>query len=298
MKKKRKKSQQWPKFVGSQIELNEIQSFDFLATTFNDSEIKFSTSFGNAIKALFSGENKNKWQKGERPDFYSDELGYMLEAFEIDDISFKDQNGKIYNPLKEWRYRRWKLVSKELREKGYALPPILRSFPSPETLSSFRPSYAKYKRNFQRVLNKHIRSIHAYREAHPDLKLIFFIYDISVQYSYFENERFELHNPFNDKDLIEELQKLEIDNIIWLTNNKHLALMTVDTDNKVEMVEINKKPTICIMGETDKEIEVTKLKDYSNIQLLPPQLVPNKKYAEQDMQNKVFVQRREANQVV
>ena len=106
-------------------EFNLINDFQRLKT----SEILLVTETDDVKSIVASILNFDMWAKwidysGENitPDFYSDELGLMMEVMRVDDHGFK-KKGNIINPTYDREHR----IEKELREIG-----ILDMFPNAE----------------------------------------------------------------------------------------------------------------------------------------------------------------------
>ena len=93
------------------------------------------------------------------PDFYSDELGLMMEVMRIDDHGYR-KKGKTVNPV----YEKERQLERELRATG-----ILDSFPNIElvvTAKSDLPTeedhnYSRYVANFRGAIEKHGKKIFA-----------------------------------------------------------------------------------------------------------------------------------------
>ena len=160
------------------------------------------------------------------PDFYSDELGLMMEVMRVDDHGFK-KKGNIINPT----YNREHQIEKELREAG-----ILDMFPNSElhiTANTGLPTeqdhnYKYYYQNFKRTVEKHIKHISQYKENHPKHKLIFFVFDESSAYleDVCDIPRNELiisgkpHMYMFDKAFVDVFRDADIDYFIWFTPYK------------------------------------------------------------------------------
>lgn len=160
------------------------------------------------------------------PDFYSDELGLMMEVMRVDDHGFK-KKGNIINPT----YDREHQIEKELREAG-----ILDRFPNAElhiTANTGLPTeqdhnYKYYYQNFKRTVEKHIKQISQYKENHPKHKLIFFVFDESSAYleDVCDIPRNELiisgkpHMYMFDKVFVDVFRDADIDYFIWFAPYK------------------------------------------------------------------------------
>ena len=139
----------------------------------------------NIVASILTPEIWSKWTDASAkdvppPDFYCDELHFMMEVMRVDDHGFK-KKGNIINPT----YDREHQVEKQLREAG-----ILDMFPNANlfiTANTGLPTeqdhnYTYYLENFKRTIGNHAIKIQKYRENHPNYKLIFFVYDESSAY--------------------------------------------------------------------------------------------------------------------
>lgn len=120
------------------------------------------------------------------PDFYNNELKFMMDVMRIDDHAFESKNGKIVNPTNQQE----SLMQKEIRKSG-----ILDSFPNIKNVivnaitdlpTDEDHNYKFYCSNFERVLMKHNNQIDLYRKNHPGYETIFLVLDESS--AYFEME--------------------------------------------------------------------------------------------------------------
>lgn len=173
-----------------------------------------------------------------RPDFITDDI--MIEMFEVDDIVTKKKGRE--NPQRKADARALREVEqliKQFPEEAFAnnlkiiahgdtrYNAIDDSF-SPDDSKSHH-NYRAYLKNFQRVSQKHLDSVEAYRENYPNKKLGFLIIDDSTFYiteKQFETQRVStkevfLTYPFFDKNFMKLFIKTKVDFIIWAFNNKY-----------------------------------------------------------------------------
>lgn len=202
-------------------ESNLIESFQNLETH----EIFLTSETAEIEEILLSIYDKNLWNKWTDssakdvppPDFYSDELGLMMEVMRVDDHGFK-KKGNIINPT----YDREHQMEKELRDSG-----LLSMFPNASLhiiANTGLPTeqdhnYKYYLANFKRTVENHVKKIPKYRANHTNHKLIFFVYDESS--AYFEEPQ-TLHMFMLDKAFLEVFEKADIDYLIWFAPYKHI----------------------------------------------------------------------------
>lgn len=108
------------------------------------------------------------------PDFYNDDLEFMMEVMRFDDQAIN--NGKTHaTKVKENQ------MLKQLRELG-----LKEDFPNLKQILLLGNSdlstnddhnFARYRENFTRVVLKHAKKAEQYRKNHPGYKLIFFVFD-------------------------------------------------------------------------------------------------------------------------
>ncbi len=225
---------------------NEIDIINYLQNLDN-SEICFPVESSEAIEILDTIHSKEKWanwrdssgNSDPPPDFYSDEYRLMIDVMRVNDTERKNKKGKLLNPT----IKHERELYREIQDSG-----ILDRFPNVNVhtigdtgLSSFEDhNYKFYRKNFARVINKHIASIPIYQRNHPNYKTIFVVYDESTGYILLENEvspdtqfhkgQLILGKPhlfFADKVFLECFYNKGIDYLLWLAPYK-----LIDTPDK------------------------------------------------------------------
>ena len=167
------------------------------------------------------------------PDFYSDVHGYMMDVMRVDDHGYISPKGKTVNPTR----KRESEVVRELRDKG-----ILGVFSNAKlvmTVDTQFPTredhnYDYYRNNFIRTVESHKKKISNYKANHPDLKVVFFIFDESSQYMEVSHK---VKNPivgtsimarphfwWADESFISVFSNSSIDYVIWFTPYKHCEM--------------------------------------------------------------------------
>ena len=188
-----------------------------------------------SIKEL---EQWNKWTDSSGkadlpPDFYSDELGYMMDVMRVDDHGYHNKKGKTVNPTRQ----RETEIARELRENG-----IIDAFPTAKlimTVDTKLPTredhnYTYYRKNFVRTIEAHKKKISNYKTNHPSLKTVFLVFDESSQYMQttqkIEQPKIGLsvmampHLWWCDSEFVKAFQSSEIDYLIWFTPYKHCEM--------------------------------------------------------------------------
>lgn len=188
------------------------------------------------LDCIYDKENWRLWKdssgKGAPPpDFYSEHFKIMMDVMRIDDHAYENSKGKIINPtLKKENEIYNEIINsdfiKNMNFKGDIIVNAVTDLPSYED-----HNYGFYLKNFERVINKHIKSIPLYKSNHPGFKVIFFMFDESS--GYLEKEgytntrkkgeavRGRIHNWFLDENFINVLKESEIDYLIWYCPFKH-----------------------------------------------------------------------------
>lgn len=193
-----------------------------------------------------------KWEKWTNssgksdppPDFFSDELGLMMDIMRVDDHGHVGRDGKsIVNPT----LQRESEVMRELKQKG-----ILDIFPNAQPhliVDTKLPTdedhnYIFYRDNFNRTVGSHIKKIANYRSNHPGLKTVFMVFDESSPY--FESmepykarkigdvQRGKPHLWFLDSAFMAIVKNSDIDYLVWFTPYKHCDLFS-SIDGRVEL---------------------------------------------------------------
>lgn len=133
--------------------------------------------------------NEKGWEdhSGKRdlpPDFVCEERGLMLEAMRVDDHERPGDRRGYANPLRAHESE----IIKEYRQE---FDGILASAADDAALlvigrtdleTEDDHNYQNYLAAFARIVEKHGRQARRYRENHPGLKLVFFVFDESSTY--------------------------------------------------------------------------------------------------------------------
>lgn len=217
----------------------EIDIIEYLQSLDN-SEICFPVDSDEAINVLEKIHNKELWKNWSEssgkadppPDFFSDEYKLMIDVMRVNDTERKGKKGKLYNP----NITHERELFRELQDKG-----LVEIFPDANYyiigdtgLTTFEDhNYMFYKKNFIRVISKHIDSIPLYKSNHPGFKVIFVVYDESTAYVQLENDIDKSkpyqagqqmigipHYFFADKAFINCFIDKGIDYLFWLAPHK------------------------------------------------------------------------------
>ncbi len=189
----------------------------------------------NICQSIIDEDNWKLWvdtsgKNAPPPDFYSDELGLMMDVMRVDDHGFIGKKGKPINPT----LARESAVTKELDELG-----LFTRFPNAKLhllVDTKLPTeedhnYRFYRDNFIRIIAAHKEKIKNYKENHPNHKIIFFVFDESSAYMQVTEKTTnprkgqiipgqQLHYWFLDKAFWSVLKDSEIDYLIWYTPYK------------------------------------------------------------------------------
>ena len=216
--------------------------------------------------------NKEEWKKwidsssksAPPPDFYNETNKIMMDVMRIDDHAYENEKGKIINPTlqKENKIYKELINSNFIKDINFMGNIFINA--KTELPSELDHNYIFYYKNFNRVIEKHIKSIDLYRKNHPNFKIIFFIFDESSAYFEAEkkisnkkvgmNVKGNIHFWFLDKKFINEIIKSKIDYLIWYAPNKHY----IGTND--EMI-----PKICVYNV--KELKENIAKDYDELKM-------------------------------
>ncbi|MCR5599356.1 MAG: hypothetical protein K6G33_01240 [Ruminococcus sp.] len=207
-------------------------------------EICFPVESSEAIEVLemiHSKYNWNKWidssgKSDPPPDFYSDEYRMMIDVMRVNDTERKGKKGKLHNPT----IMRERKLYRELKDKGSIKSyPKAKIFINADTgLSTYEDhNYVFYKKNFARVINKHIANIPLYKKNHPNYKTIFIVYDESTGYlkleedispktQFYEGQEVLCfpHLFFVDKAFLDSFYNKGIDYLFWFTPYKLIQI--------------------------------------------------------------------------
>lgn len=232
---------------------NELEIIEFFRETETRETLLLPENDENAEQVYLSIVQKwEKWTNSSGksdppPDFFSDELGYMMDIMRVDDHGHLGRNGKsIINPT----LQRESEVMRELKQKG-----ILDVFPNAQPhliVDTKLPTdedhnYIFYRDNFNRTIGSHIKKIANYRLNHPGLKTIFLVFDESSLY--FESLEVrkthkigdsclgQPHYWFLDNAFVQMIKESEIDYLVWFTPYKHFDLFSL-TGNRIELPKV------------------------------------------------------------
>ena len=176
------------------------------------------------------------------PDFYNDELKFMMDVMRIDDHAFENKNGKIVNPTNQQE----SMIQKEIRKSG-----MLDSFPNVKDIivnaitdlpTDEDHNYKFYYSNFERVLMKHNNQIDLYKKNHPGYETIFLVLDESSAYFEMESKmnngvvKGRSHYWFWDSRFVNILKKLRTDYLIWYAPFKYYEVL--QGDEKPDLPEV------------------------------------------------------------
>lgn len=241
-------------------------------------EVYFPVESSSAIEMFESIHDAEKWAKwidssGKAdlpPDFYSEELGIMMEVMRVDDHAFLNEKGKVINPVNI----RESKIQLELKEANFQdiipnaqiLVNAYSGLPADED-----HNYTFYLDNFTRTVKHHGNRILRYRKNHPDKKLAFFIFDESSAYcelskginsgtTRYVNELIagNPHMFMHDAAFINLLMELDLDYLIWYAPFK---LLRVTNGNiklpQVCVYDIKKLDSVAVIQyEKDKVLSV------------------------------------------
>ncbi|WP_367006602.1 hypothetical protein ABZ559_12145 [Streptococcus sp. ZY19097] len=173
-----------------------------------------------------------------RPDFITNDM--MIEMFEVDDIVAKKKGRE--NPQRKADARALREVERLIQqfpEGTFAddlkiiahgdtrYNPKSDNFIPDDSVSHH--NYRAYLSNFQRICQKHLNSVEAYRKNYPNKKLGFLIVDDST--FYITRKQFQtnpistkeafLDYPFFDKNFMNLFITSKVDFVMWAFNNKY-----------------------------------------------------------------------------
>jgi hypothetical protein len=242
---------------------NESKIIENFQKTVENSMVYFPHETKAALQAFSSIHDENNWAKWSNssgkndppPDFFSNELGFMMEVMRVDDHAYVNSKGKLVNPT----LSRETQMRKELADSG-----ILELFPNLQNITTIADThlpttqdhnYTFYKENFTRTVKNHAKKIDLYRRNHPELKLIFFVMDESSAYSQsddssiIESEHYEgevslvsLHCFWSDRAFLESFLNSDVDFLVWYTPYKLLRSVEI-VKKRLEIVDL---PRVCV----------------------------------------------------
>lgn len=176
----------------------------------------------------------------------------MMDAMAINDVEYIKGN-KIINEQKKRQHQIFpKYLGKDYRKTRNDII-VFYNY----DLSKDEHSYENYKSSFKRLIEKHKESIYLYKKNHPGYKLIFYMFDESIEYYDQVNEKLMVHICFNDKNFV-DIKKLDVEYVVWVSHLKY-----IERQNNKEI----KIPRIAIYEI--KELHKYKFIDYSNFNLKP-----------------------------
>lgn len=242
---------------------NELEIIDLFRKTKSSEVLLLPENDASAEKIYLSIIKKwEKWTNSSGksdppPDFYSNELGLMMDIMRVDDHGHIGNNGKsIINPTRQ----RESEVMRELKEKGvFDMVPNAKPYLIVDTKlpTDEDHNYIFYRDNFNRTVGAHIKKIANYRSNHLGLKTVFMVFDESSPY-FESSEPYKArkigdvqsgkpHLWFLDKAFMSIVKDSEIDYFIWFTPYKHCDLYTLNN----EKIELPKSTLINIRKFTE-----------------------------------------------
>jgi len=226
---------------------NEIEIINFFQDV-DDSSIMLIPEGSVACEEIcLAIKEAEKWQLWKNssgkadppPDFFSDALGYMMEVMRVDDHGYISKKGKTVNPMRQ----RETQIARELRDNGF-----LDTFPNARLfliVDTGLPThedhnYDYYRDNFVRAISVHIKKIPTYKQNHPTLKTVFFVFDEASPYMQVlqppQNPTIgtvvqaQPHFWFMDKEFIDTIKNSAIDYFVWFTPYKHCKMYTAEME--------------------------------------------------------------------
>ena len=208
------------------------------------SRVKILGNYFRCKSILRRIKKSNNWintsgKNDPPPDFYSNKYKLMMDAMAINDVEYI-KNGKIINNQKGRQHK----ILQQTFGMDYKNPKDenerrddLRVFYNYD-LSQDKHDYKQYQSSFKRVVEKHRKSINLYRKNHPGYKLIFYIFDESVEFIGDYRGKSVIHICFNDAYFVDILKKLEVDYVVWITSVKIVCKEKNDKEIKIPMAAI------------------------------------------------------------
>lgn len=260
---------------------NEVEIIEHFQHIQSSSVMLFPENDEGCESVFQSIYQENKWKKWTNssgkadppPDFFSDELGLMMDVMRVDDHGYIGKNGKtIVNPT----LARESVVMRELKEKG-----IFEAFPNAKlylNVDTKLPTkedhnYTFYRDSFIRTLENHKKKIDSYKANHLGLELIFFVFDEAS--AYFETAQpaktralgeivqGSPHLWFFDEAFISSISNSQIDYLVWFTPYKHSqafdqsgAPLLLPEGAVIKIKECKKMPTIKYNADRVESVEL------------------------------------------
>ena len=199
--------------------------------------------FNDELKLLFSSIYKRKnWKKwidssaknAPPPDFYNNDLNFMMDVMRVDDHEYISAKGKTVNEERRIENQTLKNIREDERFKGMNLSQIYVDIHS-DLPTDEDHNFSRYLECFWRTIENHKKKIPNYKKNHPGYKVIFFIFDESSAYcetvdKYLGEKKKGIlfegrpHIPFVDKEFLKIMDNSEIDYLIWFTPYKLIRL--------------------------------------------------------------------------
>lgn len=211
--------------------------WDIFQSVIHNGEVVYTKS--KKERELIIEISQSNWTDNTnmRPDFISDNI--MIEMFEVDDIVIR-KKGKD-NPQRKADARALRTVENFIKQfpKGTfsddlkivargdtRYNPQDESFTPDDSISHH--NYDAYINNFQRICQKHLDSVEAYKKNYPNKRLGFLIVDDSTFYvnkkqlqsNQISSKKAFFTYPFFDKNFMNLFIKSKVDFVIWAFNNK------------------------------------------------------------------------------
>lgn len=181
--------------------------------------------YGNYLKCksiLHKIKKYKKWinssgKDDSPPDFYSNKYHLMMDAMAINDVEYI-KNNKVINEQKK---RQHILLQNYLGRDYRKIRDDITVYYNYD-LSRDKHSYENYKSSFKRIIEKHKDSIPLYKKNHHEYKLVFYLFDESVEYSEYKDGKSIIHVCFNDRFFMDIIKKLDVDFVVWLSHVKYV----------------------------------------------------------------------------
>ena len=171
------------------------------------------------------------------PDFVCEGHGLMLEAMRVDDHERSGDRKGYVNPLRARESQIIKECGREFRGVFALTAASLTINAVTDLETEDDHSYPNYLSAFSRIVEKHAGHVRSYRENHPGLKLVFFVFDESS--AYFEAVDLEEkcvsrmagdvvrgrpHLFFADRAFLDVVRRSGADYFVWYTPFKQSSL--------------------------------------------------------------------------
>lgn len=232
-----------------------IKDFQF----FKFNQVRFFPININNFMLYRSIHNKKKWKQWVNssakhelpPDFYNNKKKLMMEVMRIDDHSFEDKNGKIRNLHNE---KESKFIKSLINENSEIINVYnsgnLFINTTREIIGRKDHNYDLYKKNFKRVVEKHLNKLNLYKKNHPGFKTVFFIVDESTPYMKLTDTKpptkvgelmiGDLHYWWLDYNLLKIIKNSQIDYVIWMTPYKYFFTIPKKKCPKIIIYDVSK----------------------------------------------------------